>query len=59
MHKYNFNLTFPICDLLFGTSDAKVGLFKGLFCGMNDQYIRPDLKSITDQQKQSKEAVNE
>jgi hypothetical protein len=59
MHKYNFNLTFPICDLLFGTSDAKVGLLRGLLCGMSERYIRPDLKTITDQQKQSKEAVNE
>ena len=29
----NFNLTFPICDALFGTSELKKGLWGTLFHG--------------------------
>jgi sterol desaturase/sphingolipid hydroxylase (fatty acid hydroxylase superfamily) len=29
----NFNLTFPICDALFGTSDLRKGLWATLFHG--------------------------
>ena len=36
MHTRNFNLTFPICDALFGTSDLNKGLFGTLFNGMSD-----------------------
>jgi hypothetical protein len=47
----DFNLTFPICDLLFGTSDAKVGLIRGLFSGMSEKHIRPELKQVVDNKK--------
>jgi len=59
MHQYNFNLTFPICDLLFGTSDAKVGVIRGLFAGMSEKYIRPELKQVEDNQNKTKEVINE
>lgn len=36
MHTRNFNLTFPICDALFGTSDLNRGLIGTLFHGMSD-----------------------
>lgn len=36
MHTRNFNLTFPICDALFGTSDLEKGVFATLFNGMSD-----------------------
>lgn len=36
MHTRNFNLTFPICDALFGTSDLKKGVLATLFNGMSD-----------------------
>lgn len=32
----NFNLTFPICDVIFGTSDLRKGLFGTLFNGMSN-----------------------
>ena len=37
MHTRNFNLTFPICDALFGTSDLNKGLLGTLFNGMSDE----------------------
>jgi hypothetical protein len=33
MQTRNFNLTFPVCDALFGTSDLDRGLFGTLFNG--------------------------
>lgn len=36
MHTRNFNLTFPICDALFGTSDLNKGVLGTLFNGMSD-----------------------
>ena len=36
MHTRNFNLTFPICDALFGTSDLDKGVLRTLFNGMSD-----------------------
>lgn len=38
----NFNLTFPICDVLFGTSDLKKGLFGTLFNGMSDKAMNEE-----------------
>lgn len=37
MHTRNFNLTFPICDALFGTSDLNKGVLATLFNGTSDQ----------------------
>ncbi|MFB4202313.1 hypothetical protein KBTX_02435 [wastewater metagenome] len=40
MQNRNFNLTFPICDALFGTSDLEKGLWGTLFHGMGDEAMR-------------------
>jgi hypothetical protein len=37
MHTRNFNLTFPICDALFGTSDLNKGVIGTLFNGMSNE----------------------
>lgn len=42
MHARNFNLTFPICDALFGTSDLDRGLIGTLFNGMSEKHARKD-----------------
>ena len=39
------NLTFPIADWLFGTSDLECGLIGHLFNGYNTHYIKKDLKA--------------
>ena len=38
------NLTFPIADWLFGTSDLECGLIGHLFNGYNTHHIKKDLK---------------
>jgi hypothetical protein len=43
MQTRNFNLTFPICDALFGTSDVSRGLFGTLFLGHREDR-RPALR---------------
>lgn len=43
MQTRNFNLTFPICDALFGTSDLDRGLFGTLFNGASEARTRRDL----------------
>lgn len=43
MQTRNFNLTFPICDALFGTSDLDRGLVGTLFNGNSNKYMRKDL----------------
>ena len=43
MQTRNFNLTFPICDALFGTSDLDRGLIGTLFNGNSNKYMRKDL----------------
>ena len=42
MHTRNFNLTFPICDAIFGTSDLNKGLLGTLFNGMSDAARKPE-----------------
>ena len=44
MMEKNMNLTFPISDWLFGTSDLNRGLFGHLFNGYNNNYIRANLR---------------
>jgi hypothetical protein len=44
MQTRNFNLTFPICDALFGTSDLDRGLVGTLFNGNSNAYMRKDLQ---------------
>jgi len=51
MHTRNFNLTFPICDALFGTSDLNKGLFGTLFNGMSDAARKPDDRARVEAQQ--------
>lgn len=44
MQTRNFNLTFPICDALFGTSDLDRGLLGTLFNGTSERHRRRDLQ---------------
>ena len=46
MQTRNFNLTFPICDALFGTSDLDRGLVGTLFNGASHDHMRKDLKPV-------------
>ena len=66
MQQRNFNLTFPICDALFGTSDLKRGLWGTLFNGNNEAYMDPQDRRRFDEYKGGKdetwppeEAVND
>ncbi len=38
------NLTFPVADWLFGTSDLDRGLFGHLCNGYNNKYLKKDLR---------------
>ena len=53
MHTRNFNLTFPICDALFGTSDLNKGVIGTLFNGMSNEARKPE-----DQAKLTKQTVD-
>lgn len=44
MMERNFNLTYPIADWLFGTSDLRRGLLGHLFNGYGAAHLRTDLK---------------
>lgn len=44
MMERNMNLTFPIADWLFGTSDLDRGLIGHLFNGYSDEHLRKDLR---------------
>jgi sterol desaturase/sphingolipid hydroxylase (fatty acid hydroxylase superfamily) len=46
MMERNFNLTYPIADWLFATSDLRRGLFGHLFNGYDTRYVRPDLRRV-------------
>ena len=46
MMERNFNLTYPIADWLFGTSDLKRGLLGHLFNGYEALFVRPDQKRV-------------
>jgi hypothetical protein len=39
----NFNLTYPVADWFFGTSDLKCGLIKHIFNGYDTSRVRPEL----------------
>ena len=45
MMEVNMNLTFPIADWLFGTSDLNRGLFGHLFNGYSTKYLKDNLRS--------------
>lgn len=44
MQNYNFNLTFPICDALFGTSTLDRGVLGTLFNGENEKHLRAEVR---------------
>jgi hypothetical protein len=46
MMERNMNLTFPIADWLFGTSDLDRGLLGHLFNGYSTKYLRKDLRRV-------------
>jgi hypothetical protein len=48
MQTRNFNLTFPLCDAIFGTSDLERGLMGTLFNGHSHRYMRKDLQADVD-----------
>lgn len=47
MMERNMNLTFPIMDWLFGTSDLKRGLIGHLFNGYSTEHIRTDMRKTS------------
>jgi sterol desaturase/sphingolipid hydroxylase (fatty acid hydroxylase superfamily) len=44
MMEKNFNLTYPVADWFFGTSDLKCSLLKHIFNGYDTSAVRHDLK---------------
>jgi hypothetical protein len=46
MMERNFNLTYPIADWFFGTSDLACGLVKHVFNGYDGSRVRHDLKVV-------------
>jgi hypothetical protein len=46
MMERNFNLTYPIADWLFRTSDLRRGLLGHLFNGYDTRFVRRDLKRV-------------
>jgi hypothetical protein len=46
MQTRNFNLTFPICDYIFGTSDLDRGFLGTMFNGASHEHMRQDLKPV-------------
>ena len=46
MMERNMNLTFPIADWIFGTSDLDRGLLGHLFNGYGTEHLRGDLRAI-------------
>jgi hypothetical protein len=44
MMETNMNLTFPIADWLFGTSDLRRGLLGHLFNGYDDSHLKSKLR---------------
>lgn len=44
MMEVNMNLTFPICDWMFGTSDLDRGLLGHLFNGYDTKHVKKDLR---------------
>jgi hypothetical protein len=46
MMERNFNLTYPIADWFFGTSDLRCGLLRHIFNGYDSSAVRADLKRV-------------
>jgi hypothetical protein len=53
MMEVNMNLTFPIADWLFGTSDLKRGVVGHLFNGYDTRYLKQKLRGTPRQPDQS------
>ncbi|MEQ8603653.1 MAG: hypothetical protein RIB45_10050 [Marivibrio sp.] len=47
MMERNMNLTFPIADWLFGTSDLDRGLLGHIFNGYSTKYVRTDMRKTS------------
>jgi len=45
MMEVNMNLTFPIADWLFATSDLNRGIIGHLFNGYDTRYLKKNLRS--------------
>jgi hypothetical protein len=45
MMEVNMNLTFPIADWLFGTSDLDRGIIGHLFNGYDTRFLKRNLRS--------------
>ena len=48
MMEWNMNLTFPIADWLFGTSDLDRGLLGHLFNGYDESRVKTDMPEVSD-----------
>lgn len=46
MMERNFNLTYPVADWFFGTSDLKCGLLQHIFNGYSSRFVRTDLRRV-------------
>ena len=46
MMERNFNLTYPVADWFFGTSDLRCGLLKHIFNGYDPSMVRQDLRHV-------------
>ena len=46
MMERNFNLTYPIADWFFATSDLSCGLIKHIFNGYDQRYVVHGLKRV-------------
>jgi hypothetical protein len=46
MMERNFNLTYPVADWFFGTSDLACGLLQHVFNGYDARFVRHDLKRV-------------
>jgi hypothetical protein len=46
MMERNFNLTYPVADWFFGTSDLRCGLLRHVFNGYDTRFVAPNLKRI-------------
>jgi hypothetical protein len=51
MMERNMNLTFPISDWLFGTSDLNRGLLGHLFNGYNKKHVKTDMRRTSSKPK--------
>jgi hypothetical protein len=46
MMERNFNLTYPIADWFFNTSDLRCGLLRHVFNGYDTRFVSPNLKRV-------------